>query len=250
LGQTTPERARLAGFLLRRLAAAESEAISDELFRDEQLLRELEDVERDLLDAYAAGSLSDADRHDVDVHLMTSDSQREKLRFAFALGQTSRQHRFSRMGLAAAAVVLIAAAGGAFRIARLSSQNQRLQTEMAELRARNAHDENAAAVAYLLSPIDRGSAAETLDIAAGVTLIHLNLAVESSTGNTAEVRLETAAGQILLEQRGVPLETIQGTRYLSVWLPSGALPDGSYTVSAVDETGRNWNFAFRTIRRK
>ena len=250
LGQATPERARLAGFLLRRLTAGESAAISEELFGNGELLRELEDVERDLLDAYAEGRLSDADRHDVDVHLMTSESQREKLRFAFALGRTSKRHRISTVRLAAAAVLLLAATGSALWIGRLSAQNQRLRSEMAQLRSRGGHDENATAAAYLLSPIDRGSAEDLLDIAAGVNLVHVSLAVESSTGNTAEVRLNTAGGQVKLEQHGAPIETIQGARYVSVWLPRAVLSDGSYTVSVVDESGHNWIFAFRAIRHK
>ena len=85
LGQTTREHERLARFLLRRLPVGESDALKERLFNDNDLLAEMEEVERDLLDAYVGGRLSSSQRREVESHLMNSDSQREKLRFALAL---------------------------------------------------------------------------------------------------------------------------------------------------------------------
>ncbi len=42
LGQTTPERERLARFLLLRLPAEEADAIAERLFQEEALMAEME----------------------------------------------------------------------------------------------------------------------------------------------------------------------------------------------------------------
>jgi len=176
LGQTTPEHERMARFLLRKLPAGDADAMTERLFQDDGLLTEMEEVERDLLDAYSSGRLSDAERRDVDRHLMTSDTQHEKLRLAFALRGNREAHRREARGTAgplmwvAAAVVFLAVLGSAAWIARLSSDNQHLRSELATLRKDRvqakdrSQADDAPAVAFLLMPVNRSAAEQHLEI--------------------------------------------------------------------------------------
>jgi hypothetical protein len=251
LGQTTPESERLARFLLRRLPADEAGAIAARLFEDEGLVAEMEAVERDLLDAYANGRLSKSDQRDVDVHLMTLEQQREKLRFAFAL---SRQHRVRQrtnsMLWAAAAVLLLSLAGGAAWIARLAAENRGLRSELATLRKEGARVEDAPAIAFLLSPVDRSPGEVRLETGVNVALVRLNLVTETDAGGKCDVRVRTASGAMVMEQQGVTVQPVAGAAYLSIWLPNTALPPGSYTVSVTDAQGHEYTYSFRMILHK
>jgi hypothetical protein len=251
LGQTTPERERLATFLLRRLPAVEADAITERLFQDEALLGEMEEVERDLLDAYASGRLSDSERRDVDAHLMSSGLQREKLRFAFALGHRQNARKPATAILwAAAAVAIVSLAGSAVWIARLSMQNQRLQSELATLRKDSARAEDSPSVAFLLSPVDRSAGERPLEVGSGTTLIRLNLAMEAGAGSKAGVRVSTASGALVLEQRGIAVQDVAGAKYVSIWLPVASLPAGSYSIAVVEADGREMHYTFDLIRGK
>ncbi len=256
MGQTTPEHERMARFLLRKLPAGDSDAITERLFQDDSLLTEMEEVERDVLDAYASGRLSEAERRDVDLRLMTSDAQHEKLRLAFALRGNREAHRREARGpagplmWAAAAAVFLCLAGSAAWIARLSSENQRLHSELVALKKDRAQAENAPAVAFLLMPVDRSAAEQDLEISLGVTLVRLNLALEPGPRGTADIRVRTASGSLVIEQHGVAAQEVAGAAYLSIWLPGGALPAGSYSVSVMEDGGHELDYAFRLIHHK
>lgn len=251
LGQTTPEHERLARFLLRRLPVGESDALKERLFNDNALLAEMEEVERDLLDAYAGGRLSSSQRREVESHLMNSDSQREKLRFALALSHRQETRKPAAFMLwAAAAVILLSLGGGAAWIARLSMQNERLRSELATLRKESARAEVAPAVAFLLSPVDRSAGEDRLEVGSSPTLVRLNLAVEISAGSKADVRLRTASGSLIADLRSVVAQNVAGATYLSIWLPAATLPPGSYSISVLEGDGRELNYAFSLIRGK
>jgi hypothetical protein len=245
----------MARFLLRKLSAGDSDAMTERLFQDDSLLTKMEEVERDLLDAYASGRLSDAERRDVDVCLMTSDAQHEKLRLAFALRGNREAHRREARGPAgplmwAAATVVLVMLGSAAWIARLSNDNQHLRSELATLSKDRAQAEDAPAVAFLLMPVDRSSAEQHLEISPGVTLVRLNLALEPGTGSTADIRVTTASGSLLLEQHKVAVQEVAGAAYLSIWVPGAALPAGSYSVSVTEDGGHELDYRFRLIHHK
>jgi hypothetical protein len=246
LGQTTPARERLARFLLRRLSAEEAEVLSERLFTDEAFVEEMESVERDLLDAYAARDLSASDRREVQTQLLTSDSQREKLRFAQALAHpvAARPARVA-LRLAVAAVLILSLCGA--WVARLSTQNQQLRSEIAELRKQAARVENGSTLAFLLSPINRGAGQETLDFPAGATLVRLNLALESSGGGSGDIRVRLMSGTLVLEQHSVAAQIIDGATYFSCWIPVASLAPGAYSASVVERDGREVNYAFRVV---
>jgi hypothetical protein len=251
LGQSTPEHERLARFLLRRLPAGESDALTERLFNDNDLLAEMEEVERDLLDAYAGGRLSGSERREVESHLMNSDSQREKLRFAFALGHRQEIRKPAAFMLwAAAAVILLSLGGSAAWIARVSSQNARLRSELATLRKESAPAVDAPTVAFLLSPIDRSEGEDRLEVGPSPTVVRLNLAVEISAGSKADVRVRAASGLLIADLRAVVAQNVAGATYLSIWLPAATLPPGSYSISVLEGDGRELNYAFRLIRGK
>jgi hypothetical protein len=206
----------------------------------------MEEVERDLLDAYAGDRLSGSQRREVESHLMNSDSQREKLRFALALSHRQETRKPAAFMLwAAAAVILLSLGGGAAWIARLSMQNERLRSELATARA-----EVAPAVAFLLSPVDRSAGEDRLEVGSSPTLVRLNLAVEISAGSKADVRLRTASGSLIADLRAVVAQNVAGATYLSIWLPAATLPPGSYSISVLEGDGRELNYAFSLIRGK
>src|SRR4051812_48319246 len=90
LGQMAPQRRQLAEYLLARLPGAETDAVTDQLFSDERLLAEMEDVERDLFDAYARGRLSKLEALSLETGAMNSEERTERLRFALALARARK----------------------------------------------------------------------------------------------------------------------------------------------------------------
>src|ERR1700722_2953476 len=82
-----PDANEITRYLLGQLPAMESEQISNRIFADEQFSKMVEDAEADVLDAYARGRLSEADRVSVEQRLLTSTAQLDKLRFAYALAK-------------------------------------------------------------------------------------------------------------------------------------------------------------------
>jgi hypothetical protein len=79
------ERDLLNRYLLGYLTEEERDQVASRVFAEDEFAEALEDAERDLLDDYARGSLNKGDRAAVSLRLLTAESQREKLRFAEAL---------------------------------------------------------------------------------------------------------------------------------------------------------------------
>ena len=250
LGQASAERERFASYLLGRLPPEEAEAIAERLFAEEAFLAEMEDVERDLLDAYATGALSVAERPEVDTHLLTSEDQREKLRYARALCRRRGRHPVPVWKWAAAAAVVLTAGTGALWIARLQNENQRLETALAVARKRPPLSPAGAGASFLLSPVNRGGGADLVRLEGDTPLIRFSLATEDPAGTPANLRLTTAEGLPVLELGHVPAEDIGGSAYWFVWIPGGILPDGAYAISASEQDGRQITYSIRVTRQK
>jgi hypothetical protein len=250
LGQITPEQERLAKYLLGRLPPGESDAIRERLFQEDDLLSEMEAVERDLLDAYAAGRLSAADQRAVCARLITSDVARDKLRFAFALHSPAGAPKpLPWVWWAAAAGLLLCLGGVGAWVGRLTSENRELRVQLARMREVSARppvpQQAVPELAFLITPVDRGSDEPVLQIGGAVSLIRLNLAIGESSGDAADVRVRTARGALVMEEHGVPIEGAPGATYLSIWLPRAALPPGSYSIAVVGKANEETTFAFR-----
>lgn len=241
LGEITGGREQLANYLLRRATAEESAQITERLFGEEEFAEQLEDVERDLLGAYGRGELSAKDRAAVESCLITSETQREKLRFATAFAQRGRRAEpvAARYWLAAAAaLVVIAGAGAVFW------QNRQLRLEIASLRASEARVADAAAVSFLIAPAERASVEEILKIGAGATLVKLNFSLGSAAAETVDVQIRKSGGGVVVEQRALKTVNVSGAFYVSVWLPASALEPGAYSA-AVTQGQQELDYAFR-----
>jgi hypothetical protein len=242
--QANVEHKRLTDYLLRRLTDEDSARITERLFEEEGFSVELEAVERDLLDAYARNQLPAMDRTAIDRCLLTSESQREKLRFARALAGRKKVYP-SRIGgywLAAAGVLLVLAAGFVFQ------QSRSLRSEIAALRLKgvvtaSARPADSQAISFLLAPVERGNEIEVLPADSVSKLIRLDFSLGMGAGEFADVRMLRAPGELVLQEKAVRTTNIAGSVFVSVWLPGGSLTPGSYSATA----GQN-NFAFRVLK--
>src|SRR5690242_4232100 len=75
----------LIGYLLHRLPEEARAALAEQWLADPELHEQLRMAEAELLDAYARDQAPPDDRRAIEIYLLASDSQREKLAFAEAL---------------------------------------------------------------------------------------------------------------------------------------------------------------------
>ncbi|HET9703407.1 MAG TPA: hypothetical protein VFP85_05190 [Vicinamibacterales bacterium] len=87
---------QLRQYVLGDLPAAEAGELESALFREAELLARVELARDDLLDDYAAGRLSDADRVKLERRQLSHSEGREQLATAKALQSAARQKRLPR----------------------------------------------------------------------------------------------------------------------------------------------------------
>src|SRR5580698_8382219 len=120
-------------YLLHKLPEAEREAFEDRWMEDSELYEQLQDAEAELLDAYAAGTLSAEDRELVARHLLGSPAQERKLLFARKLHEAFPKPARSTnwRGMAAAAAIVLLAGGASW----LGWENVTLQARLSKVGA-------------------------------------------------------------------------------------------------------------------
>jgi hypothetical protein len=91
---STPVRDELRDLLLHHLPEGRARELEERLMGEEDAAERLQEATYDLLDDYAAGRLSPADRGAVERHLLASDENRWRL--DVARGLASRRSRASR----------------------------------------------------------------------------------------------------------------------------------------------------------
>lgn len=84
---------QLRQYVLGDLPAAEAGELESAWFREPELLARVELARDDLLDDYAAGRLSDADRVKLERRQLSNPEGREQLAMAKALQSAARQKR-------------------------------------------------------------------------------------------------------------------------------------------------------------
>ncbi|MDQ6706538.1 MAG: hypothetical protein M3Z85_11245 [Acidobacteriota bacterium] len=251
------ERESLARYLLGRMPDAERDAIAERLIADDAFADSLEEAERDLLDAYAQHGLTPDDREAVERLLLNSTSQRQKLQFSQALAQHLGDKRpgVSRNWMGLAAMFLITL-GGLAAAAYYSVANSELRERLASTRAKvpDPSPDGGRAIApniaaFLLSPAQRsGSNESRIDVRPGTHLVRLDFELpHSSTAQLHNVRVTTAVGDLLLEEKNVPAQRESGAVYLSLFVLADALPPGSYaaTISAGGSPSPIASYVFR-----
>lgn len=85
----TPDEARLTSFLLGELPEAERDALEESLFLNDGAFEQALAAEEELLDAYARGELSTAERERFEALFLSRPRVRERVRFALALAAAS-----------------------------------------------------------------------------------------------------------------------------------------------------------------
>jgi hypothetical protein len=78
---------KLRQYLLGRLSPPEDEEMEELCFIDERLFNQLQDVETDLIDAYARGQLKAKERREFEAKYLAHPLQRERVKFAELLSQ-------------------------------------------------------------------------------------------------------------------------------------------------------------------
>jgi anti-sigma factor RsiW len=247
---------RLHRYLLGRLSAAEDDAVEAAYLAGDEAFRRLLAAEEELIDAYVAGALSEADRRRFEEHFLASPARRERVAFARALArlppaETSsaaatqapaaptrpRPRHLAWPGLAAALMLaLLGSAGLLIRSRALSTElaRARAEQEAAAERSRLADRRTA----ELLTQVGRLSEelAQTRSTAAGAVVVAVLAPGLEREGARPSLRLpprsETVRLRLLLEEDShtryaATLQTPDGDVLASVrGLPSGPAPKG------------------------
>jgi hypothetical protein len=157
----TPDDSVLVRYLVGSLPEAEAERLDERSVADDEFALRLSAAEHDLVDAYVNGELSGDTLDRFRSHYLTSPARREKVAFAEALlryqNRTTAAPRRAvpYWGLAAAAVLFLAAAG------YLLVEDLRLRNQVTEARAARAALEERAQQLQRQLDQQRAAAAET-----------------------------------------------------------------------------------------
>lgn len=251
----------LVRYLVGDVPADEAERLDERSITDGEFALRLRTLENDLVDRLARGEAHDARLELFARAYARSPYLRDKVRFATALhalpssepsGLTTahrrwRPHASAWMGLAAAAVLVLALAG------YLGLHNARLRREIAALDASRAAGErqNAALqreleraratpaprppplTAVLLRPPRRGLGSETttVSIPQGAEQVVLRLQFESDGYDTFWAALRDAArSRIVWRSPDVAAEASANERIVTLAVPASALRTGLYSV--------------------
>jgi hypothetical protein len=266
----------IARYLLGQVSEAEAEHLDELSVTDDGFVARLRDVENDLVDAYARGSLDAETRRRFELVYLRSPRRAQKLAFARNLRRaTAAAHEPSKlsawssriMALAAAAVVFV---GGVWLFERTQLQRQRpiAETSVPQVASTQAPPVApepatigpvAAVVAPLLilAPQTRAASSTipTLDLPAAATEAAFSLKLEVPDHATYQAVLKDPATNTVIWRSGWMAATGTGDQArLAITLPSDLLHPQHYTfdVSGRAATGTPEvlaSYAFEVARR-
>jgi hypothetical protein len=264
----------LIRYLIGSLTEAEAERLDELSVSDDEVAADLRDVEHDLVDAYVRGALSGDTLHRFETQYLSLPAARAKVTVARALHQHEERRaaapqfnagersagkagpRF-QWGLAAAAVLLLGAAGYLF------ADNARLRRQLIEFRAglegrqqqleqqlreeRSAHADTARELervrqtpaprpilaSFVLLPPTRGVGdIPTLSIPPGSGAVAFQVNLESSDFPAYRVDLrDVAIGQIVWRSAALQLSSLGGANSLAITLGAEVLKPRTYLMS-------------------
>jgi anti-sigma factor RsiW len=239
------ERRTCVSYLLGRLPEAESQDLEERYFRDSELFERLTALETDLLDEYVRGDLPAEDREAFERRLEQSSLLRSRLESAVAIqktfgprSETAASPRVRAPG-ARTGLAWLARESEAVRRA-LGDENAALRRDLASRSAPVSPPSIAAApseiagriLSFRLAPgllRDLGSSNDVI-VPKGVAAVLLEVPVGRGAGGTYRLRVESVAGDVLLEQSNVPASARSGGASVVLALPTASIPAGDYLL--------------------
>jgi len=262
----TDDHTRLTDYLLGRLSPEEATSIEERYLADPAFHDELRAAERDLIDRYVQGELSDAE--EFETRFLSSPSRRQRVEFARALnhrltrapgvgatasGAAARPASWrrgfagpQRTGLAAAAVLVLAAAAW-FLVTGRSDQPRAIpasptpQTQPGPVAeaprpdvappSRGEPGVDVRVATLILTPTATRSSDETPTLRiAGAAGVRLVLYAESSGFDRYRATIRTGDGKEVWRQDQLTRTATASGPAIIVALPAGRLDANDYTI--------------------
>ena len=233
----------MIAYLLHEMPEAERTAFAERWFNEPELYERVQMAEAELLDEFARGNVSRADRRRIEQYLLGSELQRRKLAFAAALQATFPRPRAVRVpwtAIIAATLVLSLGLSG-----WLGLQNRTLRTEVAKLET--PQPQPIAAGVYTIGlPSDtlRGAAENVVRLPAGMRLLRLELELPPGSASGA-YSAALLSGDRAVWSEG-PLHPVGGVA--TIWIPSAVFGQGEHTIK-LDASGSQSVYYRFTISR-
>lgn len=222
-------REHMIAYLLHKLPEAERDAFEDRWMEDPALYEQLQDAEAELLDAYAAGTLSAEDRELVSKHLLGSPNQDRKLLFARKLHEAfPRPVRSTdwRGMAAAAAIVVLAGAVSWLGWENVTFRNRLAKTSGPRPSAAKVY------VAEIPANTSRSAASSLVEVRLppGSEMLRVELQLEA--GDEAQVFSASVIkdGRVVWDEQPIRAERRPFGFVAPVWVPAAALGVGEYQV--------------------
>lgn len=240
------DRETILRYLLGQMSEPERNEVQERLFRDDEFFETVAEAETDLIDAYASGELTQAEREQMERSILRSPAARKRAEFAAALAGVEAttgtlpsnklvMSRLRWIPVAAAVVLAIAAAA-------LLVENRGLRNRIVALQsARPAQDSSrqqsmspSAALppvfTVLLEPgAVRGGGVPEIAIPPSSQLVELQLDLRGDVHESYQARL-SAGAQKIWELSNIPAERKTAGAILPFWIPANMLSPGQYEL--------------------
>ena len=254
------DRESITRYLLGQMSEADRLLFQERMFNDDEFFDAVTEVETDLIDAYARGELTPAEREQMEHSLLGSSAAQKRVAFAAALAgistaagplATERPSRPSLRWLPVAAAVLLAVAAGVLLI-----QNRALQNTISALRQqqtsnpadlRPLHEADAPPVfAILLSPgVIRGSQGmRQISVPAASRLVELQLDLRGERREPYTATLSTTGGKMVWRLGELSARREAAGTLLSFWVPASLLGPAQYELAVTAGTAEPPEFYY------
>jgi hypothetical protein len=297
------DEAWLVKYLLGNLTEEEQVQAEDRAFADADYLSALEAAEADLIDAYVRGELSQSDRRSFELRFLTSPERRRKVEFARALAtitseaktqelQAVRRPFFVRgfrawnpmLQFAAAAVILMCVAGGAWlvsenaairsRVAALEAGRRESELREQSLRQRLSEEQSrAAAISAQNKPSDAAAAplvaslvlmpglsraqtrVEQLVLNPSVQIARLEIELDSRDDYPRfRAELRTRRGEEVLSRSNLVKRKSGPGFAVTIDIPASALAAGDYELAlkgiTADQTSQDIGYYYFGVQKR
>jgi hypothetical protein len=231
-------REDIIAYLLHKLPESERGAFEDHWMEDSELYEQLQDVEAELLDAYASDSLSAGERKLVTKYLLGSPVQGHKLLFARTLRDAflaparpwPARLALDWRAVAAAAVIVLLACAALW----LAGQNAAMRRRLADIS--NLPPPSAAASVYVVEirsgTTSRSTAPSLAEVRlpAGVQMLRLDLQLDPGDETQVFSASVGQEGRSVWEEQPIRAERRPFGFVVSVWMPAAVLIPGEYEI--------------------